>query len=41
MLRDVAISVDRNVVKKETGKILKYKDRTTEIQRTLNVNKKK
>jgi hypothetical protein len=38
MLRDVAISGDRNVVKKETGKILKYKERTTEIQRMLNVN---
>jgi hypothetical protein len=32
MLIDVAISGDRNVVKKETEKILKYKDLTIEIQ---------
>ena len=32
MLIDVAISGDRNVIKKETEKILKYKDLTTEIQ---------
>jgi hypothetical protein len=29
---DVAISGDRNVVKKESKKILKYKDLTIEIQ---------
>jgi hypothetical protein len=33
MLIDVAISGDRNVIKKEVEKILKYKDLTTEIQR--------
>ena len=32
MLIDVAISGDRNVIKKEAGKILKYKDLTIEIQ---------
>jgi hypothetical protein len=37
MLIDVAISVDRNVIKKEAGKILKYKDLTIEIQRMWNV----
>jgi hypothetical protein len=37
MLIDVAISGDRNVIKKEAEKILKYKDLTTEIQRMLNV----
>jgi hypothetical protein len=37
MLIDVAISGDRNVVKKETEKILKYKDLTIEIQRMWNV----
>jgi len=37
MLRDVAISGDRNVIKKETEKILKYKDLTIEIQRMWNV----
>ena len=37
MLIDVAISGDRNVIKKETEKILKYKDFTTEIQRMWNV----
>jgi len=36
-LIDVAISGDRNVIKKEAGKILKYKDLTTEIQRMWNV----
>jgi hypothetical protein len=30
---DVAISGDRNVIKKEAEKILKYKDLTIEIQR--------
>jgi hypothetical protein len=32
MLIDVAISGDRNVIKKEAEKILKYKDLTTEIK---------
>ena len=32
MLIDVAISGDRNVIKKEDEKILKYKDLTIEIQ---------
>jgi hypothetical protein len=36
MLIDVAISEDRNVIKK-TEKILKYKDLTIEIQRMWNV----
>ena len=33
MLIDDAISGDRNVIKKEAEKILKYKDLTIEIQR--------
>jgi hypothetical protein len=33
MLIDVAISGDRNVIKKEAEKILKYKDLTIEIER--------
>jgi hypothetical protein len=33
MLIDVAISGDRNVIKKEAAKILKYGDLTIEIQR--------
>jgi len=37
MLIDVAISRDRNVIKKEVEKILKYKDLTIEIQRMWNV----
>jgi hypothetical protein len=37
MLIDVAISGDRNVVKKEAEKILKYKDLTIETQRMWNV----
>ena len=37
MLIDVAISGDRNVIKKEAEKLLKYKDLTTEIQRTWKV----
>jgi hypothetical protein len=37
MLRDVAIFGDRNVMKKEAEKILKYKDLTVEIQRMWNV----
>jgi len=32
LLLDVAISRDRNVIKKEPGKILKYKHLTREIQ---------
>jgi hypothetical protein len=37
MLIDVAIPGDRNVIKKEAEKILKYKDLTIEIQRLWNV----
>jgi hypothetical protein len=37
MLIDVAISGDRNVIKKEAEKIQKYKDLTIEIQRMWNV----
>jgi hypothetical protein len=37
MLINVAISGDRNVIKKEAEKILKYKDLTTETQRMWNV----
>jgi len=33
MLIDVAISGDRNVIRKEAEKILKYKDLTIEIKR--------
>jgi len=40
MLIDVAISGDRNVIKKETEKILKYKDLTIEIQRMWNAKTK-
>jgi len=40
MLIDVAISGDRNVIKKEADKFLKYKDLTTEIQRMWNVKTK-
>jgi hypothetical protein len=40
MLIDVAISGDRNVIKKEAEKILKYKDLTTEIQYMWNVKTK-
>jgi len=40
MLRDVAISGDRNVIKKEAEKILKYKDLTIELQRMWNVKTK-
>ena len=39
-LIDVAISGDRNVIKKEAEKILKYKDLTIEIQRMWNVKTK-
>jgi hypothetical protein len=34
---DVATHLDRNVIKKEAEKILKYEDLTTEIQCTWNV----
>jgi len=37
MLIDVAISGDRNVIKKEAEKILKYKDLAIEIQRMWNL----
>jgi len=37
MLIDVVISGDRNVIKKESVKTLKYKDLTIEIQRMCNV----
>jgi hypothetical protein len=37
MLIDVAIWGDRNVIKKEVEKILKYKDLTIEIQRIWKV----
>ena len=40
MLIDVAILGDRNVVKKEAEKILKYKDLTVEIERMWNVKTK-
>jgi len=40
MLIDVAISGDRNVIKKEAEKILKYKDLTIEIQRMWDVKTK-
>ena len=40
MLIDVAISGDRNVIKKGAEKILKYKDLTIEIQRMWNVKNK-
>ena len=40
MLIDVAISGDRNVIKKEDEKILKYKELTIEIQHMWNVKTK-
>jgi len=40
MLIDVTISGDRNVIKKETEKILKYKNLTVEIQRMWDVKTK-
>ena len=40
MLIDVVMSGDRNVIKKEAEKILKYKDLTVEIQRMWNVKTK-
>jgi hypothetical protein len=36
MLKDVTISGDRDVIKKEAEKILKYKDLTIEIRRMWN-----
>ena len=40
MLIDTAISGDRNVIKKEAEKVLKYKDLTIEIQCMWNVKTK-
>ena len=40
MLIEVGISGDRNVIRKEAEKILKYKDLTIEIQRVWNVKTK-
>jgi len=40
MLIDVAISGDRNVIKKEAEKILRYKDLTIQVQRMWNVKTK-
>ena len=40
MLTDVTTSGDRNVIKKEAEKFLKYKDLTKEIQRMWNVKTK-
>jgi hypothetical protein len=40
MLIDFAIPGDRNAIKKEAEKILKYKDLITEIQRMRNVKEK-
>jgi len=40
MLIDIAISGDRNVIKKEADKILKYKNLTIEKQRMWNVKTK-
>ena len=40
MSTDVAIPGDRNVIKKESEKILKYKDLTTEIQCMWNMKAK-
>jgi hypothetical protein len=40
MLIDVAISGDRNVIKREFEKILKYKDLTIEIEHMWNVKTK-
>ena len=37
---DAAIPADRNVIKKGAGKILKFKDLITEIQRMCNVKAK-
>jgi hypothetical protein len=40
MLIDVAVSGERNVIKKEAEKNLKYEDLITEIQCMWNVEKK-
>jgi hypothetical protein len=40
MLIDVALTGNRNAIKKEAEKILKYNDLTTEIQRVWNVKTK-
>jgi hypothetical protein len=40
MLIDAAIRGDRNVIKKDAKKILKYKELIIEIQRTWNVKAK-
>jgi hypothetical protein len=40
MLIDVAISGERNMIKKEAENILKYKGLTIEIQRMWNVKTK-
>jgi hypothetical protein len=40
MLINVALLGDRNVIKKEAEKILKYKDLTREIQHMWNVKTK-
>ena len=40
MLIDVTIPEDRNVIKREAEKILKYTDLITEIQRVWNVKGK-
>ena len=40
MLIDVAISGDRNMIKKEAEKIIKYKDLTIEIKSMWNVRTK-
>jgi hypothetical protein len=40
LLKDVAISRDRNMMEKEAEKTLKYKDLIREIQRTWNVKAK-
>jgi hypothetical protein len=40
MLIDVAISGDRNVIKREAEKILKYKDLTIETQHMWNAKQR-
>jgi len=40
MFMKIAISGERNVIKKEAEKILKYKDLTIEVRRMWNVNTK-